>query len=128
MYTISWDNNQEQASLIDDVDRLLDRLHEQHRNSGPTLVTVERADNGDSLSIGLGAELSVLNYVRGDKNPPYYTSSGGDDTEDVISFMFGGEWSEYPRRAAVPISVARAAMMRFCETGELSRDVMWEEV
>jgi immunity protein Imm1 of predicted polymorphic toxin system len=128
MYTISWDSHEERVDSVDDVDRRLEQLHEQYRNGEPTLVTVERADRGDSLSIGLGARLSVLNFVRGDKNPPYYTSAGGRDVDEAISFMFGGEWSEYPLRAAVSIEAARAAMRRFCETGELSEAVVWEEV
>ncbi len=89
---------------------------------------MERKDNGDSLSIGLGSDLSVLNYVRGDNNPPYYTSSGGSEEDRGISFLFGGELSQSPLRNTVPISTARAAMKRFCETGELSKDVIWEEV
>lgn len=128
MYTISWNDEHTQLESVDAVERLLDHLHELFRNGSPTLVTVELAGNGDSLSIGLGAELSVLNYVRGDRNPPYYTSAGGSDEDALISFKFGGEWSEYPFRNAVPILTARGAMKRFCELRELPRDVVWEEV
>lgn len=110
------------------MDRRLDQLHDQYRRSEPTLVTVARADNGDTLSIGLGATLSVLNFVRGDKNPPYYTSGGGANLDEVISFAFGGECSEYPIRAAVPIETARAAIRRFCENGALTDAIVWEEV
>jgi hypothetical protein len=91
-------------------------------------VTVERVDNGDSLSIGLGANVTVLNYVRGDQNPPYYTSSGGTDADETISFLFGAEWSEYPLKFAVSISTGRAAIKRFCETGQLLESVVWVEV
>lgn len=128
MYTISWNAHEEHFDSAEGVDRKLDQLHEQFRIAEPTLVTVERADSGDSLSIGLGASLSVLNFVRGDKNPPYYRSAGGRDVDEVISFVFGGEWSEYPLRAAVSIEASRAAMRRFCKTGELFEAVVWEEV
>lgn len=128
MYTISWDNHQERVDSIEGVERLLDHLHECFSKAGPTLVTVERANGGDSLTIGLGAEFSVLNFVRGNKNPPYFSSSGGNGADETISFLFGGQWSEYPLRNAVPLPVARAAMTRFCETGELSKNVVWEEV
>lgn len=127
MYRISWNNNEEHSESPQAVERLLDRLHASCRTT-PTLVTVERTDNGDSLSIGLGSDKSVLNYVRGDQNPPYYTSSGGNHRDEAISFLFGGEWSEYPLRNAVPVSAAREAMALFCKTGELSKNIMWEEV
>lgn len=128
MYAISWNNEKMRAGTIDEVEALLDLLHERFSNDEPTLVTVERASSGDSLSIGLGLDVSVMNYVRGDKNPPYYTTLGGGNVDKFVSFMFGGEWSEYPLRNAVPLSAARAAMRKFCETGELTTDVAWEEV
>src|SRR5262245_15617431 len=113
MYKISWDSNEELLDSVDGARQRLDQLHEQYRNREPTLVTVERADSGDTLSIGLGAMLSVLTFVRGDGNPPYYTSAGGRDVDEFISFLFGGESSEYPLRAAVPIEAARAAIREF---------------
>ena len=126
MFTILWDDDHEQVDSVSGVERVLDRLHQRYRSGDPTLVTVERNDGG-SLSIGLGADVSVLTYVRSDKNPPYYVSSGGTDEDEVMSFRFGGDLSEYPIRNALPISAARAAMTCFCETGALSNDVSWEE-
>lgn len=127
MHTISWDAHEEHVDSLDAVERRLDQLQEKFRSGEPTLVTVVRANTGDSLSIGLGAELSVLNFVRGDKNPPYFTSAGTTNADGAISFRFGDEWSEYPLRAGVSIDRARAAVRRFCETGELSEIVTWEE-
>jgi hypothetical protein len=127
MYEITWGNEAATLDSAGAVERLLDELHARYRDGDPTLVTVERSD-GQSLSIGLGAQCSVLNYVRGDKNPPYYTSAAESESDEHVSFRFGGAWSEYPLRATVPIAEARAAMTRFCESGQLSPDVRWEEV
>lgn len=113
---------------IMDLDSLLDKLHEQFQNGEPTLVTVERVGSGDTLTIGLGAKVSVLSFVRADKMPPYYTSGGGSDVEEYIVFRLDGQWSEFPRRAAVPINDARSAMRFFCEVGELSSSIVWEQV
>jgi len=128
MHHISWNDREAREDTIDGVNRLLDGLHDEFRRGDPTLVTVARGAGGDSLSIGLGNERSVLNYVRGDGNPPYYTSAGGDDTDEMLSFRFGGEWSEFPLRYAIPTAAARAAMTHFCETGALWDAVAWEEV
>jgi len=127
LYQITWDNEElHPVTTIGEVEELLDLLQERFRKGRPTLVTVERFENGDCLIIGLGLELSVLNYVRGDKNPPYYTSSGDPGAVGAISFRFGGELSEFWLSQAVPVSIARAAMTHFCETGELSKEMVWE--
>ena len=128
MYTLSWDEETRLLESIDGIEALLDGLHTRFSDGKPTLVTIERDGTRDSLSIGLGLDVSVLNHVRADKNPPYSISVGRSNRDEPIAFLFGGEWSEYPIRNTVPISAARAAMRKFCETGELTKDVVWEEV
>jgi hypothetical protein len=127
MYAVSWDQHEERLASIDEVEDLLDRLHDRFKNGDPTLVSIALATR-DSLSIGLGRDASVLNHVREDRNPPYYISTGGGGETEGIWFRFGGEWSEYPTRNAVPISVARAVMRQFCKTGKLPQSIEWEEV
>ena len=127
MIKITWNDHEDQVGSIDELDRALDDIHTRLRCAEPELVTVERP-NGDSLSIGLGREdISVMNYVGVDQDPPYFTSSGGSDVDEAIAFRFGGEWSEFPLRNGIPIQRARAAMRHFCETGQLSEEVIWEE-
>lgn len=128
MFNITWDMEERRAGSAHEVDLLLDQLQLAFTGTDPALVTVEFVETGDSLSIGLGRERSVLNYIRGDKDPPYYTSSGGADDDEAVSFRFGGDWSEFPPWNAVPIALAREAMRHFCETGKLSNDIQWEEV
>ncbi|MBK9033462.1 MAG: hypothetical protein IPL61_19720 [Myxococcales bacterium] len=113
MHTISRDNDHAQLDAPEEIERLLDHLHERFRASAPTLVTVERADNGDSLSIGLGAEVSVLNYVRGD--PPY-----SEPASAPPGFFFGSAESRQPTEPAARrqptggSSGGRAARGRAC--------------
>ena len=125
MYRVSCNDYEVHLATLREVERLLDLFHEDFR-SKPTLVTVERLENDDCLTIGLGSDLSVLNYMRGHKNPPYYTSLGEPSAEGVIGFIFGGELTDFRLRNAVPVSAARAALTRFCETGELPEEVGWE--
>jgi hypothetical protein len=127
MFTITWNQHEQQATSINDVDRVLDGLHAEFAGRDPHLVTVELNETGDSLAIGLGRDRSVLNYVAGSKDPPYFTSVGALQADEPIAFLFGGEWSEFPLRSSVPISVARQAMRHFCATGKLMPVVQWEQ-
>jgi hypothetical protein len=127
MFTIRWNQHERRAVSIRDVDRLLDELHADFAGRDPQLVTVELNEAGDSLAIGLGRDRSVLNYVSGNKDPPYLTSTGELDMDEPIAFRFGGEWSEFPMRNSIPTSSARQAMTHFCATGKLSSAVQWEQ-
>jgi hypothetical protein len=127
MFTIEWNQYEQQAASIQDVDRILDELHANSVGSDPQLVTVQLNDTGDSLAIGLGRDRSVLNYVSGSNDPPYFTSIGELEVDEPIAFRFGGEWSEFPMRSSIPTQVARQAMRHFCATGKLSSIVQWEQ-
>lgn len=127
MYTVSWDEHEQRLSSAKDVDELLDKLHLEPGSRRPTLVTVTREDSADSLAIGLGLDRSVLNYVSGSKNPPYFTSRGDLTDEGSIQFHFGNQWSEFPVKLSIPISLDRDAMRHFMETGRLAANVSWRE-
>ena len=107
---------------------LLDHLHESLRSCGPAFVTVTR-ENGDSLSIGLALNDSVLNFVRGDGSPPYYISSNIDRPDDQqISFVFGKSVVRLfasQRNASVGGPGCGSALLY---TGDLSSAVVWQEV
>lgn len=127
MYVVQWDDQSERVSSPLDLDELLDRLDAAFAKSDPTLVVIERSNVGDSIAIGLGRERSVLNHVGASGDPPYFTSRGEDPSEVALGFKFGGEWSEFPTMATVPMEVARQAVRHFCACGELDPAVRWEE-
>lgn len=127
MFTVEWNDHTYQTTFIDEVERVLDELHAEFASKDPQLVTVELSETGDSLAIGLGRNRSVLNYVSGSKDPPYFTSVGEVDGDEPISFRFGGEWSEFPMKHSVPITSARLALRHFCTTGKLTSAINWEQ-
>ena len=135
MYTIEWSENTAAtaprlqtttAATVQEVDELIDRLHGEFLGRDPVLVTVTLDHTGDSLAIGLGAARSILNYVSGSRDPPYFTSVGELRSNELVSFVFGGEWSELPIRHTIPVDTARKVLSHFCETGKLSDDIGWE--
>ena len=124
---VTWEEDEEQrVSSLEDLDRLLDVLADRFRGT-PTVASVERVADGDSLAICLGEDSSLLNFVAGSGDPPYYSSMGDRPGEELFAFRFGGQYSELPERYLIPIEAARAAMRHFCLTGELSPEVMWEQ-
>ena len=129
MYIVTWNREpSRKLKSVGAVDDLLDALHERFTKVGaPALVTVERGNGGDSLAIGLGRERTVLSFVRSDKDPPYFVSLGGERDGDSLWFDFGGDWSEFPFSQTVPLTSGRKAMREFCETGRLTKDLLWEQ-
>jgi hypothetical protein len=117
-----------QLDSIEEVESSLDGLAQVLTPESALLVTIERVEDGTALSIGLGRSLSVLNFVGRNGDPPYFTSAGGGDASHSITFLFGGQLSEFPMRNAIPLVLARSAMRIFCATGQLTKDVQWEEV
>lgn len=127
MWKIKWDASPETTvHTIEDLDHVLDRLH-QYCTAAPVLATVELPSSGDSLSIGLGRAESVLNFVSGSGDPPYWSSVGEHEKDEAVSFIFMGELSEIPLRHLIPMAVARQAVREFVQTGKLSNKVTWEE-
>ena len=127
MFKARWAEKPEVAiGTVEELDRLLDQLQQENIPS-PVLVTVELPSSGDSLSIGLGRNESVLNFVSGSGNPPYWSSVGEHEEEEAVSFNFMGELSEIPLRHLIPLDLARQAVRDFVSTGKLSQKVKWEE-
>lgn len=92
-----------------------------------TLVTVSDPVHG-SMSIGLGAgPWSVVDHVPANGEPPYAVSWDDADRSDqrALSFVFGGELSEYPPEATVALGSARECLAEFCRTGRLGSAVRW---
>lgn len=54
------------------VDALLDRLEEQGK-ARPFLVDLSD-DDGNLLTVGVGAPVTVLAFMEGSQDPPYLTS------------------------------------------------------
>ncbi|XXY53589.1 Imm1 family immunity protein [Sorangium sp. So ce269] len=127
MFVVEWNQQRKHLSSALDVERLLDELHAVFLQTDPTLVTVELSESGDSLAIGLGRERSVLNFVSGNKNPPYFTSKGEIDIDEGVAFRFAEDWSEFPMRNSVPTPVAREAIRHFCDRGGLAESIEWEQ-
>lgn len=127
-FIVTWLDETSRPGDVQAVDSLLDRLHAEFQHSRPTLVTIQRAPSGDLLTIGLGRRISVLNFVSGHLEPPYYVAVGSGRRSTSIEFYCSNQWSEFPGRQTVSLTAARNAVREFCERGIRSPKVAWEEL
>ncbi|WP_285470917.1 Imm1 family immunity protein [Actinoplanes sp. NBRC 101535] len=127
---ISWREG-EDGHLVSCDEELRYALAEAEQDAGrQPLIAAVTLDDGDSLSIGLGREVSVLSFVGASGMPPYFSSQGRArrrDDEGVV-FHYFGHWTGFPPSAALPVEDAVEAVRYFCEHGELSPQVDWVEV
>ena len=124
--SLTWERNEVAVGSVQELDALLDRLTVEAEADLPFVVALARED-GSTLSIGLGSEESVANYVSGSFDPPYYVSRGDPDRAEPVKFVFSGEMTEYPPWSAIPVEDAREAMRHFFTTGELLPRLDWAE-
>jgi hypothetical protein len=108
------------------LDVLLNELQARFHDD-PRLVSIASTAGEQSLSIALGADQSMLNWIdEGDTDNAYLTSRGNASaTGDNVEFAFSNTWNEYPPRVLIPIDVARQAVRDFVATGMRPDNVTW---
>jgi Immunity protein Imm1 len=124
--TVGWDRNEVVVASVQELDALLDRITAEAEADLPMIAVLGRED-GSTLSIGLGRPYSVLSFLDGSYDPPYFISRGEEERSEPVAFVFSGEMSEFPPWSAIPTEQARESMRHFFETGELSPKVDWVE-
>jgi hypothetical protein len=125
MWQIQWkDNERHSAGSIDEVNSLLDAVHQENAHSG-RLVQIAN-ESGETLMVGLGNPMSVLTYAPAEGWPSKSSRNAeAIDNGEAIGFFMGSHWSEMPKNYAVPVEQAREAVTYFCERGELSPSIEW---
>jgi Immunity protein Imm1 len=110
----------------EELSRLLNRISAESDASRPPLVMI--SNEGGTLTIGVGAPVSTLNQIPPSGDPPYMISVGDGEASGVIDFYYLGHHSQFAARNAIPNEQARAAVLRYAETGTRSAEVAWEQV
>lgn len=119
-------SNERPVKTRGELQEILDSLHLQFSTAPEPVLAEIEGPTGDSLAIGLGRELSVLNFISASREPPYFTSVGSQaPTGEVAVFRFGDEWTEIPAEHLIPVDVAREAAYLFFETLSRPDSVEW---
>lgn len=111
------------------LDAVLDRWHEELTDD-PRIVGLIAPAGKRSLSIGLGEDETVLDWIdEDDQMAPYLTSLGSkkDDGSQVI-FKFSNTFSYFDPSVLLPMDEARAALVEFYETGARPAAVCWQSL
>jgi hypothetical protein len=124
---MSWtlDNEVERFEIVD-ADQLRQHLlllHE-HARERPEIVTLNAPD-GSCLAIGLGRNLSVMNYIAPGGWPARHVV-GHQETDGLLQYRCFGQHSEIPSRNAVPIDNAIDAAVELFSSGQLTEHLRWE--
>lgn len=101
------------AAAIDEV-LALDR---------PTMLFLEH-DDGQALSLGLGAKETVLSYV--DVEGTSFHSVGEPGREGVLKFFCRDQVDDFLAEMAVPAAVGVEAAKAFIARPEQPQNVAWE--
>jgi Immunity protein Imm1 len=125
--TVGWERNEVVVGSVQELDALLDRITAEAEAADLPMLAVLGREDGSTLSIGLGSDESVLSYVSGSWDPPYYVSRGDPSRTEPVEFVYSGELTEFPPWSAISIEEAREAMRHFFTTGELSPKIEWVE-
>ncbi len=71
MCKVQWAEDREKhVCSVSELDALLDHLHAEYHGDRAVIVTVEAPESGGSLAIGVGRDMTVLNYVPASGSPP----------------------------------------------------------
>src|SRR5262249_15300912 len=102
------------AATISELDAILDSIAKEVSPDQPQAVHVTR-ENGDCLTIVLGAKAgSVLNFVAASGDPPYFSSLGDPSAKGIFTFYVAEDHhSEAPAWHVVSEKEARAAVREF---------------
>jgi len=115
-----------EVASVEELDVLLDVLHAEAR-SEPFMADVV-LPSGESMSLGLGSDSTVLNWVSATGEPPYFGSEGDADATGVVVFRYSGAWSEFPSASAISAEDGRWAVREFLAVGHRPPTVTWIEV
>ena len=93
----------------------------------PNIIFVETT-NGNSLSMVVGAEETVLCFNYGHQDPPYFVSQGDLNTDEPVftAFVTMEHHTEFLRRNVIPLAAGRAALREFLRDADLPKSVSWE--
>lgn len=105
------------------------RLCEEIEARGVDHVLVSfTTPRGVFFAIGLGGRDSCALYWES-ADPPYFQSHGGQATPDgrVVTYLYGGQPTEIPASASIPLWEAKTALKEFMTTGRRPEAISWDE-
>ena len=108
---------------ITELDRLLDKLEEEHGPKNPIILIVD-GPGQESVYVGVGGDMS---FVSGTEEP-YLTTVSEDSAGGEIEYLFQGHHSPVARKQLIPKDLARKIIREFFVTGVLPSWQTWTPI
>jgi hypothetical protein len=92
------------------------------------IISLE-AVSGNTLSLVVGGDDTVLSFIHGHQNPPYFASRGAEGVTHPIMTCYVGlvHHTEFPRKYVVPFEKGLIAAHEFAECESLPQSIDWIE-
>ena len=118
------------ASTAAELNRAIHLAGEEAKvQSMLNIVSLVEATEGNTLSLVVGGDETVLSYTHGHGNPPYYASRGADARSNPVLTCYVGlvHHTEFPRKYVIPFEKGLIAAHEFAESGLLPQSIEWVE-
>ena len=116
-------------STATELERVIQLAGEEARTRKVlNIISLEKA-NGNNLSFVVGGDETVLSFIYGHRNPPYYASRGAQASTHPIVTCYVGlvHHTEFPRKYVIPFAQGLIAAHEFAESGALPQSMEWIE-
>jgi Immunity protein Imm1 len=126
-------HNKAAATTVVDANQLnavLEVASEEARSRNILGAVIIEAENGNSVTIVVGGDETVLTFDYGHRNPPYYASKGKSDKDEPVltCYLTFQHHSEFPRKNVIPYGEGAKAVAQFLDSGKLPTCIGWVEV
>ena len=127
-FVVTWEGERREFADSDSIDGLLRLIAAAAPERGMPIGVTFKLANGNTMRVALGGNHSLVSWMRGDLEPPYFHAAGTDDSDDdTMLFSIDCEPTELFVRDTVSAIDARRALEYFLSTGERLPDLKWEE-
>lgn len=111
-----------------ELEAVISKAAEESRQLGCPNVIVFESENGNSLSLVVGASpATVIGFANGQDNPTYYMSKGDAEAEETVltATVTLSHRTELSGRWLVPWESGLSATYEFVVSGELPTCLDW---
>ena len=108
----------------------LEAASDEARAKNMLSAVILEAENGNSITMVVGGEETVLGFEYGHLDPPYYASKGQSDEDEPLltCFLTFEHHTEFQRRYVIAYADGVKAVAEFLDSGNLPTCINWEEV
>jgi len=87
-------------------------------------------ENGFNLLLGVGGDISCVQYSPSDGGTPYLVATSGKSAEanDYAEFLINDTRTPVQSRYCLPFETVKEIAAHFLETGERTHGVIWEQI